>query len=145
MNVKAIESGIVRVVAYDEKGFGNYISIEQGDGYRALYCHLQKSLVKVGDNIKVGQKIGIEGKTGNTTGVHLHLEMRKSPFNSANHIDVTKYLGIQNKEGLVEEIIRITKEEAIKKLRTILEEQTIQYLDFYRYGDELIIKLAENM
>jgi len=98
-NVKAIRSGVVRVTHYDKDGFGNYISVQQEDGFRALYCHLEKVLVKPGDTIEEGQVIGIEGTSGNSTGVHLHLELRKSPYDIDDHIDVSEYLGIKNEEG----------------------------------------------
>ena len=100
-NVKAIRSGIVRVTPYDEEGYGNYISIQQEDGFRALYCHLEKVLVKSGDIISEGQVIGIEGDTGNSTGIHLHLELRKAPYNPADHINLAEYLGIKNEVGRV--------------------------------------------
>ena len=91
----------MRVVAYDENGYGNYISIQQEDGFRALYCHLEKVLVKSGDIIEEGQIIGTEGTSGNSTGVHLHLEIRKSSYDTDDHINVAEYLGIKNEEGMV--------------------------------------------
>lgn len=100
-NVKAIRSGVVRVTPYNKDGFGNYISVQQEDGFRALYCHLEKVLVKPGDIIEEGQVIGIEGDTGNSTGVHLHLELRKAPYDIDDHINVAEYLGINNEVGNV--------------------------------------------
>lgn len=103
-NVKAIRSGVVRVTPYDKDGFGNYISIQQEDGFRALYCHLEKVLVKPGDTIEEGQVIGVEGTSGNSTGVHLHLELRKAPYDIGDHINVAEYLKIKNQKGKVEYI-----------------------------------------
>lgn len=100
-NVKAIRSGVVRVTPYEKDGFGNYVSIQQEDGFRALYCHLEKVLVKSGDIIEEGQIIGIEGSTGKSTGVHLHLELRKAPYDADDYIDIAEYLGIKNTEGPV--------------------------------------------
>lgn len=112
-----------------------------------LYCHLESILISKGELIELGQVIGIEGRTGNATGIHLHLELRESPYNSNNHISPASYLGILNKVGKVqeEENYIITVEEANNKLRTILEEQTVQYLNFYKYADELVVKLVKNM
>lgn len=122
-NIKAIRGGIVRVTPYDEKGYGNYISIQQEDGFRALYCHLEKVLVKPGDIISEGQVIGIEGSTGKSTGPHLHLELRKDPYNPEDHINVAEYLFINNEEGKVK--------------RSILNYEEFKYLgilDFWRQG-----------
>lgn len=55
---------------------GNMVGIEHEGGYTSLYGHLQKSHVKVGDRVGLDTPIGIMGATGgNSTGIHLHLEM----------------------------------------------------------------------
>ena len=100
-NVKAIRSGTVSFVGYDPTGFGNYVVILQEDGFKALYCHLKSYSVKIDDVIEEGQIIGIEGTSGNSTGVHLHLEIRKAPYGRDDHIDVAEYLGIKNQVGMV--------------------------------------------
>lgn len=56
--------------------WGNYIRIDSIDGYKHYFCHLSKRLVKVGDKIKKGDVIGIEGKTGYSFGSHLHYGIR---------------------------------------------------------------------
>jgi murein DD-endopeptidase MepM/ murein hydrolase activator NlpD len=48
------------------------VVIDDGNGYRSLYVHLRESLVKAGDRVRVGQRIGREGATGHATGCHLH-------------------------------------------------------------------------
>lgn len=117
-NVRAIKSGEVSFIGYDANGFGNYISILQEDGYKALYCHLKSYQVVNGQKIKEGQIIGVEGDTGNTTGVHLHLEIRKKPYKTDDHIDPTIVLGIKNEKGPVKFVDNIEEEEneLIKKL-----------------------------
>lgn len=99
--VKAIRKGVVSFVGYDSTGFGNYVVILQEDGFKALYCHLETFNVKDGETVEQGQILGIEGNTGNSTGVHLHLELRKAPYGREDYIDVTEYLGIKNEEGTV--------------------------------------------
>lgn len=103
-NVKAIRSGTVCFVGYDSTGFGNYVVILQEDGFKALYCHLKSYNVKKDDTIEDGQVIGIEGTSGNSTGVHLHLEIRKAPYGREDHIDVAEYLEIKNEKGPVKYI-----------------------------------------
>jgi len=101
-DVKAIKSGIVSFVGYDENGFGNYVSIIQADEKKVLYCHLERYFVTIGDLVTEGQIIGKEGTTGNSTGIHLHLEIRKEPYSSDSHINPAEYLGIKNQRGAVE-------------------------------------------
>ena len=74
----AIADGKVAKKSYTPNGFGNLIIIEQNDGIRAYYAHMQKeSFLNVGDKVKAGDTIGIVGTTGKSTGNHLHLELRK--------------------------------------------------------------------
>lgn len=54
---------------------GNYLVIKQTNGYYILYAHLSKPLVSTGDTVKKGQLIGIMGRTGNATGIHLHFSV----------------------------------------------------------------------
>lgn len=59
-------------------GYGNYIIIDHGDGTSSVYAHMyQNSLaVKTGDKVSQGQKIGLMGSSGSSTGPHLHFEVR---------------------------------------------------------------------
>ncbi len=66
--------GIV-VQAGDNGTYGKSVIIESGD-LKTVYAHCSSVLVKKGDSIKVGQKIGKVGMTGNATGPHLHFEVR---------------------------------------------------------------------
>ncbi|WP_367677767.1 murein DD-endopeptidase MepM [Buchnera aphidicola] len=54
---------------------GFYIVLKNKNYYTTRYMHLKKILVKLGDNIKMGQKIALSGNTGRTTGPHLHYEV----------------------------------------------------------------------
>lgn len=56
--------------------YGNVIFINHEDGRQTRYAHLSKILVKKGDYVKQGQKIGLSGATGNVSGPHLHFEMK---------------------------------------------------------------------
>jgi|GEM_PF-2936811 Membrane proteins related to metalloendopeptidases len=75
--VKATKDGDVEQVGYDDI-YGNYILIDHGKGTESLYGHLQGLFVKTGYPIVAGEKIGTCGSTGNSTGPHLHFEIRKN-------------------------------------------------------------------
>lgn len=57
---------------------GNYVVLQHSGGYSTRYYHLSRRYVKSGDYVKSGQRIGTEGSTGNSTGPHLHFEIRKN-------------------------------------------------------------------
>ena len=74
--VLAADDGVVLLVGSGTTGYGNYVVLEHNGGLQTLYGHLDKALVKVGDQVVQGQPIGLEGSTGNSTGPHLHFELR---------------------------------------------------------------------
>ncbi len=75
-NILASDNGKVVYVGYNS-GYGNHVIIDHQNGYRTLYAHMSKTKVKKGALLEKGDLIGIMGSTGNSTGVHLHLEIRK--------------------------------------------------------------------
>ena len=74
--VYAADDGVVALVGSSSSGYGNYVVIAHSGGLDTLYGHLATSLVKVGDRVTQGQPVGMEGSTGNSTGAHLHFELR---------------------------------------------------------------------
>lgn len=74
----SIGGGNVTEVGYDENGYGNYVVVDHGNGYTSLYGHLQKATVKQGETVSAGQQVGVIGSTGNSSGPHLHLRVRKN-------------------------------------------------------------------
>ncbi len=65
------------VFAGVKSGYGNTIIIDHQNGYETLYGHLSKIEVREGHPVEKGEKIGIMGSTGNSTGVHLHFEVMR--------------------------------------------------------------------
>ncbi|NHN28222.1 peptidoglycan DD-metalloendopeptidase family protein [Paenibacillus agricola] len=65
------------IFAGEKSGYGNCIMIDHQNGYTTLYAHLSKIEVTDGQLIEKGEKIGVMGSTGDSTGVHLHFEIQK--------------------------------------------------------------------
>lgn len=71
----AADGGNITVSTYDG-GYGNYVMINHGDGRATLYGHMSSRAVSVGQTVTQGQVIGYVGSTGNSTGPHIHFEVR---------------------------------------------------------------------
>lgn len=74
--VAAAAGKVSRVDNEGNVSYGRWIEIDHGGGYRTRYAHLSQQLVKVGQSVSRGQKIGNVGNTGGSTGSHLHYEQR---------------------------------------------------------------------
>lgn len=66
--------GVVEHIAYQARGAGRYIKIRHGGQYTTVYMHLSRQLVKVGQQVRKGERIALSGNTGGSTGPHLHYE-----------------------------------------------------------------------
>ncbi|GAA3740618.1 M23 family metallopeptidase [Streptomyces tremellae] len=82
--------------AGDGDAYGNAIVIRHSDGKYSQYAHLSRVEVHVGENVKTGEEIAKSGNTGNTTGPHLHFEIRDTPnYGSAvNPVTFLRGLGV---------------------------------------------------
>ena len=83
--IVAADSGKVVTATY-HYSYGNYVMIDHGDGYSTLYAHASSLAVSAGQTVTKGQTIAYVGSTGNSTGPHLHFEVRvngnrQNPFN----------------------------------------------------------------
>jgi murein DD-endopeptidase MepM/ murein hydrolase activator NlpD len=73
-DILAVANGKVEAANWG-KSYGTQI-VQKVEGGWVIYAHLSKSLVKAGDMLTMGQHIGESGNTGNSSGPHLHFEMR---------------------------------------------------------------------
>lgn len=76
-NILAADNGKV-TFAGREGGYGNMVKINHNNGIVTVYAHLQSIDVSVGQTVSSGEKIGVMGSTGNSTGTHLHFEVYKN-------------------------------------------------------------------
>lgn len=85
--IKVIANGTV-VFAEDKGSYGNLVKVDHGNGVETWYAHTSKMYVKVGQKVKSGDVIAAVGSTGNSTGPHLHLEVRINGV----HVNPQRYL-----------------------------------------------------
>ncbi|MFG3256948.1 peptidoglycan DD-metalloendopeptidase family protein [Streptomyces sp. NPDC048172] len=76
--VRAVGAGTVAVTSCGD-GFGNQVVIRHRDGYYSQYAHLSAIQTERGRQVRAGERIGLSGSTGNSTGPHLHFEARVTP------------------------------------------------------------------
>lgn len=82
-SILAADSGTVIVASWlDNTGYGNRVVLDHGNGMRTLYGHMASFSVVVGQTVKRGDKLGMMGSTGRSTGTHLHFEIRTEKGNA---------------------------------------------------------------
>ena len=79
-------------------GYGNAVVVDSGNGLSIVYGHMSQVLSSVGQVVQKGQQIGLVGSTGNSTGPHLHFEMRNNgdPFDPAPYLGGAAVSGVGN-------------------------------------------------
>lgn len=117
--IKAYDNGkVIKVVtgksndrlASGVNSYGNYVQIDHGNGLSTLYAHLSIVNVKVGDTVKKSDYIGEMGNSGNSTGTHLHFEVRKNNY-VINPIDYIKKDALTDRsKELKERILEVLKD-----------------------------------
>ncbi|MFY0654742.1 MAG: peptidoglycan DD-metalloendopeptidase family protein [Cyclobacteriaceae bacterium] len=134
-SVRVAFDGIVRVAHYDRYGYGHYVLVRHYNGLETLYGHFKKRFVKVGDEVKSGDVIGLGGNTGRSSGPHLHFEIRYQ----GNAIDPVTVFDFEN-DKLKMDSLTITSEsfaylKEARKIRyhRIRSGDTLSHIS-YRYG-----------
>ena len=85
--IKVVADGTVAFAAYSGS-YGYLVKVDHGNGVETWYGHTRKILVKEGQEVKAGDTIALVGSTGNSTGPHLHFEVRIN----GEHVNPQKYL-----------------------------------------------------
>lgn len=79
--VLASGGGVVVFAGFSQYGYGNVVQIDHMDGFATVYAHLSQINVSQCQVVYGGQVVGMAGSTGNSTGVHLHFEVRQGNVN----------------------------------------------------------------
>ncbi|MGX1801299.1 M23 family metallopeptidase [Brevundimonas naejangsanensis] len=88
-SVFATTEGKVLRAGYDAGGYGNFIEVQHPNGMTSLYGHLSRIDVHSGKAVTAGERIGLVGSTGYSTGPHLHFEVRRN----GGQVDPAKIVG----------------------------------------------------
>lgn len=126
-DIEAVEDGVVvRDVDNPRSGaYGIHTVILNSENHRAWwYCHLAQNDVSLGQLVSKGQKIGVMGDTGNTSGAHLHLGLRiadekGNPTNIGNG-----YFGYVNPLDTIQEL-------QVQKIETSMDDKTREHAYFF--------------
>ena len=111
--VKAAFDGRIRFSTKNGSGYGNLVIIRHYNGLETYYGHLSKRLVKVGQEVKAGDVIGLGGSTGHSYANHLHFETRYHD----KPLDPLSYIDFENQKLKPENIVIINKKvEPIKEI-----------------------------
>lgn len=86
--ILAAKEGVVVDAGANQDGYGYMVIIDHGNGLQTYYAHLRKILVEIGEMVERGQRIGYMGRTGDSTGYHLHFEVRQDdvPINPLRYL-----------------------------------------------------------
>lgn len=136
-NGKIITSQIILNKTNPTWEWGNYIKMDDLDGYYLFFCHLSKRLVIPGQMVEKAQIIGVEGQSGYSFGSHLHFEVRRKRDNVS--IDPMEYLkGLDAWEAKnLELLIQQTK------ARFGFSDSTIEFFKTHPFPYSLFDKLAK--
>lgn len=132
-------------VCYEENGFGNYVRVKTRHGIWYYFAHMSKVYVTQGQKVKAGEPLGVMGATGRVTGAHTHICGRVA--GTMQSIDINYVTGIPNKEGTYNGQPIFAYEEAKSLVQIVcgLEDKTINFLEAYKWGKDLIIKIANKL
>jgi murein DD-endopeptidase MepM/ murein hydrolase activator NlpD len=129
-NGKIISSQIITDKSNPTWEWGNYVKMDDLNGYYLFFCHLSNRNVRAGQTVAKGQVIGTEGQTGYSFGSHLHFEVRRKRDGAT--INPDQYFKI---------LLDWYKNEVKKKFG--FDDNTMNYLSKHPYPDALFEKLLK--
>jgi murein DD-endopeptidase MepM/ murein hydrolase activator NlpD len=100
---------------------GNYVVVQHGSRYKTRYLHLSKILVRKGQKVSRGQRIGLSGSTGRVTGPHIHYELldrgravnaMKANIPMANSVPKSEMAAFKQRRDELNAMLKKTRNEA---------------------------------
>ncbi len=76
--IHTVKSGTVTFADWKNSIYGYMVTVDHGNGFTSSYAHCSMLMVKVGEKVAAGKSLALVGETGNATGPHVHLELRKN-------------------------------------------------------------------
>lgn len=136
----AIEDGTVSSVSYQANGAGYYVYITHNNGYRSFYAHMLKGsiVVKKGQSIKKGERIGTMGTSGSSSGIHLHFGIKNKNnvwVDPKPYLEGTKVLKNQQYKLLYDKCLRKQPKVAVNKIIKVKAGTIITSKDNKIYSD----------
>jgi len=88
--IYAVDAGVVVYSGWNNNGYGELMVVDHGDGWQSVYAHLSQRNYECGGYVYQGDTIGLMGSTGNSSGPHLHFELRSTTGGPVNPWDYLK-------------------------------------------------------
>lgn len=142
-NGKIVSSQIITNKSNPTWEWGNYVKMDDLNGFYLFFCHLSTRSVKAGQMIAKSQMVGVEGQSGYSFGSHLHFEVRRKSDNVS--INPEEYFKILAEWEEKQKKLTVTKATELVQEKAKLDDSTINYMLKYPYGGDLMIKLANAM
>lgn len=136
----AIEDGTVSSVSYQANGAGYYVYITHDNGFKSFYAHMVKDsiVVKTGQKVKKGDRIGTMGTSGSSTGVHLHFGVKSKSgiwVDPKPYLEGTKTLSNDKYKLLFDKWLRKSPKVAVNKIIKVKTGTIIKSIDNKIYSD----------
>lgn len=111
-SVRAFLDGVVESVRAMATSYGTYVMMNHGGGLQSIYAHLQQATVQPGQTVIAGDQVGLSDSTGNSTGPHLHFELRQdgSWFDPSGMLNGTQAITGGIFQGMKENVVNFFRD-----------------------------------
>lgn len=132
-----VADGVVESLNTHGVSYGRHLVVKHADGMLSLYAHLEFILVTKGQKVTTTTVLGREGTTGNSTGLHLHLELHKNKYHYPATIDPQKWLD-EHKVVLPSTKPKEEEKLEIKKLTVYVNDKAVVMDALYQDGTNYV-------
>ena len=138
LTIICVQSGQCVHAGWDNGGYGYCVVIRDDLNRYWIYGHMSKVSVGVNGRVNQGEAVGVEGNTGASKGIHLHLECRQGGWDRGNtSLNVADILGIPNRTGLVNNTQNTVVNQSQASAPAPAPAQTNTYNFKYIYSDKI--------